>query len=171
MSKYEELQEIIGSYGSATNVLIDESRRLGQAIIEGFPEYLGCENFRVKGVPPTGPQDINAEFQDEIFSFYHENPVFLEPVTMGFYVEVGNKTGLGATWVIFGIKFWINDHDIIITVAGNDQRAITVPLVEFPDLNPVFEVLFDEVRSEFSVDLAASQKKPRIGFHDFGTVC
>ncbi|MER9740886.1 hypothetical protein [Mesorhizobium sp. M0187] len=164
MSKYQELQELVASYGEATILLINESRRFGQAIIDGFPDYLGCEKHRVKGVPPQGEVNVNARYQDDIFSFYHKNPNFLEPVTMGFYVEVANKIGRGATWVIFGVEFWLSGQDVIITVAGKDQRAIALPRVESPDLTRVFEVLFDEVRSEFSVDLDASRERPRIGF-------
>ena len=92
MSKYEELQGLVASYGKATILLIKESTRFGHAIIEAFPEYLGCEKRRVKGVPPQGEVNINAHYRDDIFSFYHKKPSFLEPVTMGFYVEVGNET-------------------------------------------------------------------------------
>lgn len=168
MSKYEQLQDLVVAYGEATILLINESRRFGQTIIDGFPDYLGCEKHRVKGVPLQGEVNINARYQDDIFSFHHKNPNFLEPVTMGFYVEVGNKIGRGATWVIFGIEFWLKGQDMIITIAGNDQGAIAVPRVESPDLTRVFEVLFDEVRSEFSVDLDASRERPRIGFTGSG---
>jgi hypothetical protein len=170
MSRYEELQDLVASYGEATILLIRESSRFGYAIIDGFPDFLGCEKHRVKGVPPTGGTvDLTADHRDAIFSFHHKNPNFLEPVTMGFYVEMANTKGRGATWVIFGIEFWVNGPDMIVTVAGNDQRAIAVPRVDNPDLTRVFEVLFDEVRSEFSIDLDAARERPRIGFTGSGS--
>ncbi|ESX19106.1 hypothetical protein X766_12580 [Mesorhizobium sp. LSJC255A00] len=127
MTRYAELHELVSSYGAATMRLIHELQRYGNAIRSGLPAFLGCPPHRVLGVPPVGDFRPGTDYRDAAFSFYHDHPTLLSPITMSLYVEIGQEGRPGGVWVIIDIEFWITGNDIVITVAGNG-RPVTFPM-------------------------------------------
>lgn len=158
------MQDLIAVYGEATIKLIQESHRFGHAIVDGFPDYLGCDKQQVKGVPPEGEVDLRRDYGDAIFSYHKKGLNFLEPIAMGLYVEFANKTGRGATWVLIGVEFWLRGSSMVVTIDAEPDKSVTLPLIENPDLTPVFERLYDAARSRFSIELDDARERSKLGF-------
>ena len=79
-SRFEKLQEAIKIYGAAAFENLMRCKGLGEAIVAGFPDYLGCGRNCVTAVPPEGAFDPRKDYGEEAFSFRRREVIALEPV-------------------------------------------------------------------------------------------
>ncbi|WOI54354.1 hypothetical protein [Parvularcula sp. LCG005] len=151
MTPYEQLQTAIRDYGDAAMGNFLRCRALGQAVVEGLPDYLKCPPAHVKLVPPAGPFDPAKAYGDKAFS-YNENAVIrLEPISLGVCVIVPNTDDSGSLWLRTGLRVEVTGETFDIFVAN--QPMVQVPLEFTGQLTPVYETIHAELMAVFRKDL------------------
>ena len=125
-SKYDELKEAISDYGEAAMENLVRCKGLGEAVLEGFGDWLGCSAEKVVAVPAQGPFDPRHHYGDAAFSFHGAQVVRLEPVLFGLCVIVDNVEDSGALWLRTGVRLEVTGDSFDIYVAN--QPMVHAPL-------------------------------------------
>ena len=79
-TRFEKLQEAIKAYGAAAFENLLRCKGFGEAVINGLPEFLGCNAESVTAVPPEGPFDPRRDYGEDAFSYRRREVIALEPV-------------------------------------------------------------------------------------------
>jgi len=87
-TKFEELKSAIYDYGDAAFQNLLRCKALGEAIIEGYPKYIGSPEGSVSAVPIEGPFDPRNDYGDEAYSFHKRDVIILEPIRFGLSLVV-----------------------------------------------------------------------------------
>lgn len=164
-TKYEELKRAISAYGEAAFQNLLRCKALGEAVIEGFHAWLGCERRCVAGVPPDGPFDPRRDYGDEAFSFAKRSVVILEPVRFGVSLIVGNVEDSGALWLRAAVSAEVIGDGFDVFV-GNQPR-IRTPFAFDKALAPVYEAIHREFLDTFRIEVMEfndSRFRDGIGF-------
>ena len=164
-TKFEELQKAIFDYGEAAFQNLLRCRAFGDAVSQGFPEYIGCSEDCVSAVPIQGPFDPRKEYGDEAFSFYGREVIVLEPIRFGISLIVGNAEDSGALWLRTIISVEITGDTFDVYVAS--QPLIRVPLEFEGKLTPVYDAIHKEFLETFTLEVMEfndSRFKTGIGF-------
>ncbi|MEX0643840.1 MAG: hypothetical protein WD076_00905, partial [Parvularculaceae bacterium] len=141
-SKYDDLKNAIRAYGDAAFQNLLRSKALGEAVIEGLSEFLGCDPESVSGVPAEGPFDPRRDYGDEAFSFHARDVIILEPVRFGISLIVGNVEDSGALWLRTVVSAEVAGDQFEVFVAA--QPLIRLPLDFDGKLAPVFDAIHQE---------------------------
>ncbi|MCI5044102.1 MAG: hypothetical protein MRY72_05340 [Aquisalinus sp.] len=165
-SKYDELKQAISDYGEAAMENLVRCKGIGQAIVAGFPEWLGCPAERVTTVPPGGQFDPRRDYAEAAFSYHNQPVIRLEPIIFGICVAVQNVEDSGALWLRTAIRLEVTGDTFDIFVAN--QPAVHVSLdYDNEKLAPVFEAIHKELMQVFKTQLAEfndSRYERGIGF-------
>lgn len=162
---YQKLQDAIHGYGEAAMENLVRCRAFGHAIAEGLPGYLGATDECVHLVPPVGNFNPAKEYGDEAFSFSATPVIRLEPVTFGVCVIVPHKEDSGRLWLRVAIRLAVTGDTFDVFV-GN-QPLLRVELNYKDKITPVYDAIFEELKSVFAMELAAfndARYKDGIGF-------
>ncbi|MBT8471565.1 MAG: hypothetical protein HKN14_11025 [Marinicaulis sp.] len=150
-SRFEKLQDAIKNYGAASFENLMRCKGFGEAVVAGFPEYIDCGAGCVRAVPPGGQFDATKNYGDEAFSFSHREVIVLEPIQFGIALTVKNFEDSGSMWLRTPIAVEVTGDSFDIFVGK--QPMIHVPL-EFKDkLEPVFEAIYQEFLSTFTIQV------------------
>ncbi|MEO1137749.1 MAG: hypothetical protein AAFW68_14295, partial [Pseudomonadota bacterium] len=98
-TRFEKLQEAIKTYGAAAFENLLRCKGFGEAVLAGFPEFLGCSKDCITAVPPVGPFDPRKDYGEDAFSYRHREVIVLEPVQFGIALTVKNFEDSGALWL------------------------------------------------------------------------
>lgn len=150
-AKYEELKAAIRSYGEAAFQNLLKSRALGDAIVAGFNEHVGCPPENVVAVPAQGIFDPHKDYGDEAYSFSGREVIILEPVRFGLCLIVGNAEDSGALWLRTVISAEIVGETFDVFVAS--QPVIRVPFEFEGALAPVFDAIHKEFVETFALEV------------------
>ncbi len=151
-SRFEKLQEAIKIYGAAAFENLMRCKGLGEAIVNGFPAYLGCSRSCVTAVPPHGPFDPRKDYGEDAFSYRQREVIVLEPIQFGIALTVKNQEDSGALWLRTAISIEVTGDSFDIFVA--QQPVIRAPLVDYQDrLEPVFEAIYREFLNTFQLEV------------------
>lgn len=154
-SRYEELKRAISDYGEAAFQNLLRARALGEAVIAGFPAYMGCDSACVSGVPPEGAFDPRRDYGEEAFSFHGRQVIALEPVRFGVSLIVGNVEDKGALWLRTAVSAEVAGEAFDVFVGA--QPMIRTPL-EFADaLDPIHEAIYREFLNAFQIEVMEFQ--------------
>lgn len=151
MTKYEELQSAIHTYGAAAFENLLRCKGLGQAIVDNLHTYLGCERERIAAVPAEGAFDPKKDYDDEAFSFSKRQVIVLEPVHFGLSLIVQNSEDSGALWLRTLVSIEVTGDRFDVFVAS--QPLIHVPLEYDGHLAPVFESIHREFIKTFEMEV------------------
>lgn len=164
-TKYEDLQQAIRDYGQAAFQNLLRCRALGDAVIENFHAYIGCDPRCVSGVPAEGPFDPRKKYGEEAFSFHNRPVIILEPVRFGVSVIVGNAEDSGSLWLRTIVSAEIAGAAFDVYVGA--QPLIHTPLEFEGRLEPIFEGIVREFLDTFEIDVMEFNDvrfKSKIGF-------
>lgn len=150
-SRFEELQEMIRSYGSAAFENLVRCKAIGDAIVDQFPAYLGCSKDCVRAAPPAGEYDPKRDYGDDAFSFAHRKVIVLEPIHFGLALTIKNFEDSGSMWLRTAIAIEVTGDSFDIFVA--QQPVIHVPLEFSGKLEPVLEAIHNEFLDTFSLQV------------------
>ena len=150
-SRFQKLQEAIKAYGAAAFENLMRCKGLGDAIVEGFPEYLGCDQKCVTAVPPFEAFDPRKDYGEAAFSYHHREVVALEPVQFGIALTVKNQEDSGSLWLRTAISIEVTGEGFDIFVA--QQPKIRAPLDFKGKLEPVFEAIYREFLNTFQLEV------------------
>jgi hypothetical protein len=150
-SKYDELKSAIRDYGRAAFENLVKCRALGDAIIEGFHRYEGCDSRCVVAVPPVGAFDPRKDYGDEAYSVAGREVVILEPVRFGLCLIVGNVEDQGSLWLrtVISMEMVGAAYDVFVA----SRPLIHVPLDFEGKLDPVFEAAHQEFVETFTLEV------------------
>jgi len=151
MSKYQELQDAIHLYGAAAFENLLRCKGIGQAIIDGFHEYEGCERDCVKAVPSEGQFDPKKDYGDEAFSFSKREVIVLEPMHFGMTLIIRNAEDSGSMWLRTVLSVEVSGDRFEIFVAS--QPIVRVPLAFEGHLEPVFQAIHREFIKTFEMEV------------------
>ena len=124
---------------------------LGESIIAGFPEYLGCSQHCVTAVPPEGEFDPRKDYGEDAFSYRRRAVVALEPVQFGIALTVKNQEDSGSLWLRTAISIEVTGNGFDIFVA--QQPRIRAPLDYKGELEPAFEAIYREFLNTFQLEV------------------
>lgn len=164
-ARFDELKRAIKDYGEAAFQNLLRSRALGEAVIEGFPAYIGCSPNCVVAVPAEGPFDPCKDYGEEAFSFHARPVIVLEPVRFGVSVIVGNAEDSGALWLRTAVSAEVSGDAFEVFVGA--QPRLRVPLEFEGRLDPVFAAIYQEFLDAFQLEIMEfndSRFKDGIGF-------
>jgi len=164
-TKFEELKSAIYDYGDAAFQNLLRCKALGEAIIEGYPKYIGSPEGSVSAVPIEGPFDPRNDYGDEAYSFHKRDVIILEPIRFGLSLVVGNAEDAGSLWLRTMISVEITGDTFDIFVAS--QPLIRVPLQFDEKLSPVYDAIHKEFLETFTLEVMEfndSRFKTGIGF-------
>lgn len=150
-SRFEKLQEAIKTYGAAAFENLMRCKGLGEAVIAGFPDYLGCSQHCVTAVPPQGAFDPRKDYGEDAFSYHQREVIALEPVQFGIALTVKNQEDSGALWLRTAISIEVTGDGFDIFVA--QQPRIRAPLDYAGTLEPVFEAIYREFLNTFQLEV------------------
>lgn len=150
-TRFEKLQDAIKTYGAAAFENLMRSKGLGDAIIDGFPEYIDCGASCVTAVPAAGQFDPRKEYGDEAYSFSQRQVIVLEPIVFGIALTVKNFEDSGSLWLRTTIAVEVTGTTFDIFVA--QQPVIHVDLDFDGKLEPVFEAIYKEFLNTFRLQI------------------
>lgn len=150
-SRFEKLQEAIKTYGAAAFENLMRCKGLGEMIIAGFPEYLGCSRGCVTAVPPQGAFDPRKDYGEDAFSYRQREVIALEPVQFGIALTVKNQEDSGALWLRTALSIEVTGDGFDIFVA--QQPRIRAPFEYAGKLEPVFEAIYREFLNTFQLEV------------------
>ena len=150
-SRFEKLQDAIRTYGAAAFENLMRCQGLGDAIISGFPTYIGCSTGCVSAVPPQGQFDPRQDYGDKAFSYAHRDVIVLEPVIFGISLVVKNFEDSGALWLRTSIAIEVTGDSFDVYVA--QQPVIRIPLDHNEKLEPVFDAIYQEFLNTFQLEV------------------
>ncbi len=150
-TRFEKLQDAIKAYGAAAFENLMRCKGLGDAVVSGFPDYIGCEKGCVKAVPPVGAFDPRKDYGDAAFSYSQREVIVLEPIHFAIALTIENSEDSGALWLRTSIAVEVTGDSFDIFVA--DRPMIRVPLDYKGKLKPVFEAIYKEFMRIFKVEL------------------
>ena len=156
-TRFQELQDAIKTYGAAAFENLMRCKGFGDAIVAGFPEYLGCEADCVRAVPPIGPFDPRKDYGDLAFSYSQRPVIVLEPIRFGVALTVKNFEDSGALWLRTAIAIEVTGASFDVYVA--QRPIIHVPLDYDGRLEPVFEAIFEEFLDTFKLEVLEFEDK------------
>ncbi len=156
-SRFEKLQAAIKTYGSAAFENLIRCKGFANAIVQAFPEYIGCTAECVKAVPPTGAFDPRQDYGDQAFSYAHRQVIALEPIQFGIALTVKNFEDSGSLWLRTAMAIEITGDTFDVFVA--QQPVIHIPF-DFDDkLQPALEAIYQEFLQTFKVQVMAFNDK------------
>lgn len=164
-TRFEKLQEAIKAYGAAAFENLLRCKGLGEAVINGLPDYLGCNAENVTAVPPEGLFDPRKDYGEEAFSYRHREVIALEPVIFGVALTVHNFEDSGALWLRTALSIEVTGDSFDVFVA--QQPLLRIPLDYEDKLEPVFEAIYREFLNTFHLEVLEFNDKrfeTRIGF-------
>lgn len=150
-TRFEKLQEAIKAYGAAAFENLMRCKGLGEAVVAGLPDYLGCEEDCVHAVPPIGKFDPRKDYGDEAFSYSQRPVIVLEPVHFGIALTVKNFEDSGALWLRTALAIEVTGDSFDVYVAH--QPLIRIPLDYEGRLEPVFEAIYQEFLNTFKLEV------------------
>ncbi len=150
-TKFDELKDAIYAYGAAAFQNLLRCRAFGDAVVAGFPDYIGCEASCVSAVPIRGRFDPRRDYGDEAFSFHAREVIILEPVRFGLCLIVGNAEDAGALWLRTVISTEITGDTFDVFVAA--QPLIRIPIDFEGKLSPVFDAIHKEFLETFTLEV------------------
>ncbi len=156
-TRFQELQDAIKTYGAAAFENLMRCKGFGDAIVAGFPAYLGCEADCVRAVPPIGPFDPRKDYGDLAFSYSQRPVIVLEPIRFGVALTVKNFEDSGALWLRTAIAIEVTGASFDVYVA--QRPIIHVPLDYEGKLEPVFEAIFEEFLDTFKLEVLEFEDK------------
>ncbi|MEO0879174.1 MAG: hypothetical protein AAFY22_05615 [Pseudomonadota bacterium] len=164
-SKFEELQTAIYDYGEAAFENLLRCKALADAVVTGFPAYLGCDPSSVSAVPAQGPFDPRKDYGDAAFNFSEREVIILEPVRFGLSLVVGNAEDTGSLWLRTVISAEITGDTFDVFVAA--QPMLRIP-IEFEGLlTPLYDTIHRELLQTFTIEVMEfndARFKTGIGF-------
>jgi hypothetical protein len=163
ITRYEELQALIKSYGEAASAFHQKVKDIGPKILDAYADYLGGPRTAVNAVPPHADFEPRVLYRDAAFDYYKRDTIYLEPIRMGVCTIIGNQSDKGATWVRSVIEFNPTDAGLQLTV-GNRVNQFNVS--DNPDaiMDDICEAILQDTREAFSLELDQAQGRTRIGF-------
>ncbi len=164
-TRFDKLQQAIRDYGAAAFENLLRCKGFGEAVLKGFPEFLGCDAPCVTAVPPDGPFDPRRDYGEDAFSFRQREVIVLEPVLFGLALTVKNFEDSGALWLRTAISVEVAGDSFDVFVA--QQPMIRIPLDYQGQLEPVFEAIYREFLNTFQLEVLEFNDKrfeTRIGF-------
>lgn len=150
-SRFEKLKEAIHNYGAAAFENLMRCKGLGEAIVEGFPTFLGCGSECVRAVPAIGAFDPRKDYGEDAFSYRQREVVALEPVQFGIALTVRNEEDSGALWLRAAISIEVTGDSFDVFVA--QQPIIRIPLDYEGKLEPAFEAIYREFLNTFQLEV------------------
>lgn len=147
----EELKRAIRAYGEAAFQNLMRARALGEAVIAGFPGWLGCGAECVAGVPAEGPFDPRKDYGEAAFSFHGRPIIVLEPVRFGVCVVVGNAEDSGALWLRTAIAAEVAGDAFEVFVGS--QPMLRTPLDFEGALEPIYAAIHREFLDTFQIEV------------------
>ena len=150
-TKFDELKAAIFEYGDAAFQNLLRSRALAEAIIEGLPDFMGCEPECVHAVPIDGPFDPRKEYGDEAFSFFKRDVIILEPIRFGLSLIVGNAEDSGSLWLRTALAIEVTGDTFDVFVAS--RPLIRIPIEFKGKLDPVFDAIHHEFLETFTLEV------------------
>ena len=150
-SRFEKLQEAIKTYGAAAFENLMRCKGFGEAVVAGFPEYIGCDADCVHAVPPAGEFDPRKDYGENAFSYTQREVIVLEPIHFGIALTVKNFEDSGALWLRTAIAVEVTGDSFDVFVA--QQPMIHIPLDFKGKLEPVFEAIYQEFMHTFKVQV------------------
>ena len=162
---FEKLQQTIRTYGAAAFENLLRCKGFGEAVLTGFPEYLGCSAQCVTAVPPEGAFDPRKDYGEDAFSYRHREVIVLEPIQFGLALTVKNIEDSGSLWLRTTIAIEVTGDSFDVFVAK--QPVIHVPLDYKDQLLPVFDAIYREFLNTFQLEVLEFNDKrfeTRIGF-------
>jgi hypothetical protein len=163
--KYEQLKTAIRAYGAAAFENLLRCKALGEAVIAGFHDWLGCPPQCVSGVPAKGPFDPRKNYGEEAFSFSGREIVVLEPVRFGVSLIVGNAEDSGALWLRTTVSAEVLGGGF--DVFAGAQPLVRVPLEFDGHLTPIYDAIHREFLNTFelkTMEFADERFRDGIGF-------
>lgn len=151
ISRFQKLQKAITDYGAAAFENLLRCKGLGDAIVEEFPIYVGCDQKCVSAVPPVGQFDPLRQYGDEAFSYAHKPVIALEPVQFGIALTVRNQEDSGSLWLRTAIAIEVTGASFDVFVA--QQEVIRIPLDYKNKLEPVLEAIYQEFLNTFRLEV------------------
>ncbi|MEL6361004.1 MAG: hypothetical protein AAFR21_07945 [Pseudomonadota bacterium] len=164
-TKLEELKAAIKDYGDAAFQNLLKCRALGDAIINGFHEFEGCERSCVASVPAAGPFDPRKDYGDSAFSFSGRDVIILEPVRVGICLIIGNQEDAGSLWLRTAISMEITGDTFDVFIAA--RPVIRIPLEFAGHLQAIYEAIHKEFLETFTKEVLEfndARFKTGIGF-------
>ena len=150
-ARFEKLKEAIRAYGSAAFENLLRCKGLGDAVISGFPEYMGCDPSCVRAAPPIGPFNPLQQYGDAAFSYSHREVIVLEPVQFGIALTVKNEEDAGSLWLRTALSIEVTGDGFEVFVA--QRPMIRAPLEYDGKLDPVFEAIYQEFLNTFQLEV------------------
>jgi len=150
-TRFKKLQEAIRTYGAAAFENLLRCKGLGEAVVAGFPDYLGCNAACVTAVPPEGPFDPRKDYGEDAFSYRKREVIVLEPVQFGMALTVKNIEDSGSLWLRTAIQIEVTGDSFDVFVA--QQPLIHVPLDFEGKLEPIFEAIYREFLNTFQLEI------------------
>lgn len=150
-TRYEELQAAIRAYGEAAFQNLLRAKALGDAVVSGFADYLGCDEELVSAVPAEGPFDPRRDYGDEAYSFHGRDVIILEPVRFGVSLIVGNAEDSGALWLRTVVAAEVAGDAFEVFVSA--QPIIRTPLQFENHLEPIHAAIHKEFLDTFQVEV------------------
>ena len=150
-SRFEILQEAIKTYGAAAFENLMRCKGFANAVVDGLPEYLGCDKSCVKAVPPVGPFDPLKSYGDDAFSYSQRPVIILEPVRFGIALTVKNFEDSGSLWLRTALSVEVTGDSFDVFVA--QQGIIRVTLDYKNNLDPVLEAIYQEFLNTFKLEV------------------
>lgn len=162
-SKYEELQELIATYGEQTGEFYKQVKATAPKIVEAYRAFLGGPDTSAITVPPDGDFDVRRVYRDAAFDSFERRTIYLDPIRMGLCTQIGNREDRGATWVRTVIEFHPSNGGIRATI-GNRGRQFHLGDETEGVMGDICEAIFQDVREAFAMELEQAQGRSRIGF-------
>ncbi|MEO1242749.1 MAG: hypothetical protein AAFX54_12645 [Pseudomonadota bacterium] len=150
-TRFEKLQDAIKTYGAAAFENLLRCKGFGEAVINGLPQFLGCNRECVTAVPPEGAFDPRRDYGEDAFSFRHREVIVLEPVRFGLALTIKNFEDSGALWLRTVLSVEVTGDSFDVFVA--QQPVIRIPLDYEDKLDPVFEAIYREFLNTFQLEV------------------
>lgn len=150
-TRFAKLQDAIERYGAAAFENLLRCKGLGDAIVEGFPDYIECDAACVKAAPPVGPFNPLIHYGEEAFSYSRREVIVLEPVQFGIALTVRNREDSGSLWLRTALSIEVTGDSFDVFVA--QQPVIYTPLDYEDKLEPVFEAIYQEFLNTFQLEV------------------
>ncbi len=164
-SRFDKLKEAIEAYGAAAFENLLRCKGLGEAVLDGLPDHLGCNAECVTAVPPMGAFDPRKDYGEDAFSYRSREVIVLEPVVFGVALTVHNLEDSGALWLRTALSIEVTGDSFDVFVA--QQPLIRIPLDYENKLEPIFEAIYREFLNTFQLEVLEFNDKrfeTRIGF-------